>query len=510
LCVYLRGESQQRASLSHRVVDLELPLLLMLSPLLLFPRGAMPVAGLAGILGLWLLRWRVRGRITIATPLDLPILLLLSMTIQALYPSTDLTLSMPKLYGIVLGVSVYYAVVNGVSTPQGWWLALRFLMVAAVGVAAVGLVSSQWITTKVETLNVLYSRIPRLITSVQSSFGTITGIHPNEVGGTLAFLLPVPVGVILWSVRQRRESVKRGRESSEFGDARRRAMGSAHPTPAFVPSPVSLFSRPCMLAAVALLAGSVLALTQSRSSLMGVGCAVLMLAALRWRRIGYGMVAAIPAVLAIGALVGGDGLLRWAFQLDFAGDVSEKVVGRQEIWNRALYMIQDFPFTGIGLNTFPRVLDALYPSFLSGPDARIPHAHNIYLQTAVDLGLAGLMTFVGICVTVGWQAMQSYRRAEGLTKGAIAGLGTGCLAYLVYGLTDAITLGAKPLFLLWMMVGLIVVANPRLATTISEPRPIAVAREVGLTLWSLYWVVAVLFAAMAYLVVALAATGWAP
>jgi len=38
--------------------------------------------------------------------------------------------------------------------------------------------------------------------------------------------------------------------------------------------------------------------------------------------------------------------------LDFAG--------RREVWSRALYMLQDFPFTGIGLNTFPFVANTLY------------------------------------------------------------------------------------------------------------------------------------------------------
>ncbi len=91
--------------------------------------------------------------------------------------------------------------------------------------------------------------------------------------------------------------------------------------------------------------------------------------------------------------------------------------------------------------------------------AGIPHAHNVYLQTAVDLGIAGLMAFVGLWLIVGWQAAQAYRRApNGSARGAIAGLGAGRAAYLIYGLTDAITLGAKPLVLLWVTVGLIVAA----------------------------------------------------
>lgn len=214
------------------------------------------------------------------------------------------------------------------------------------------------------------------------------------------------------------------------------------------------------------------------------------------------------------------------------------LVSRQEVWNRASYMVQDFPFTGIGLNTFPKVLDALYPSFLAGPEAKIPHAHNIYLQTAVDLGLAGLMAFLGLWAILFRQAIQAYRRAEGPMQGAIAGLAAGCLAYLIFGITDAITLGAKPLFLLWAMAGLTVVANrlldaetggrgdgeirgrgdaeKKLGTEFSALSTrhsaliVRTAREVGVTVWVLYWAVAVLLAGMAYLVVGISISGWVP
>ncbi len=486
--------------------------MVLVSPALLFPRGPLPLAGLAAILGLWLARLAGYRRITLPTPLDLPMLLLLVMSLQALYPSTDLALSMPKLYGIVLGVAVYYGVVNQVTDTRGWWIGVYALLLAAVGVAAVGLVSTDWITDKLPRGAALYARIPRLVQSVQSSSGPIAGIQPNELGGTLAFLLPVAVGMVLWGVH-----------------------------------PVSPSPRLPIVAAVSLLmAGPVLVLTQSRSSLLGFGVAVALLVGLRWRRLGFMILAVVAAGGVAGSFAGREVVSRWLLQLDYVGDVSSKLANRQEIWGRALYMIQDFPFTGIGLNSFGKVLFSLYPSASIGSIADVPHAHNIYLQTAVDLGLAGLMALAGICLATLWLAIQGYRRAEGATKGAIAGLGAGLLAYMVYGMTDAITLGAKPLPLLWAIVGLIVVSY-RLAGDgetgkhgergrgdtetrgrgDSEPRtqnpePISTQRsalstqlrmvivEIGKTLWTLYWTVTVLFAAIAYLVVGMAITGWMP
>ena len=53
---------------------------------------------------------------------------------------------------------------------------------------------------------------------------------------------------------------------------------------------------------------------------------------------------------------------------------------RVEIWSRALYALQDFPFTGVGLGTFRRVVNLLYPLFLVPPDVDIAHAHNIFCR----------------------------------------------------------------------------------------------------------------------------------
>ncbi len=575
------------AIVCRRVADAELPLVCLIAPTLLFPRGPLPLAGLTTILGLWIARLIAHRRVTVPTPLDLPMLLLLVMAIQALYPSTDLTLSMPKLYGVVLGVTAYYAVVNGVRTARGWWWTVGTLLLAGVGVAAVGLVSTAWIS-KLPGSAALYSRLPRLITSVESSFGTIAGIHPNEVGGTLAFLLPVAVGVLLWGVGRGGGDGATGRRAerspqpsalstqdpapmsqhsalstqhSAPGGRDARAPGSAqHSEPRTQNSePLSPW-LPVVAAVSMLTAGPALLLTMSRSALAGMAVAVALLLGLRWRRVGYLLaVATLVGVVAL-AVIGPQLVYEWAVQLDQANRTGgSTLVGREEVWNRALYMIQDFPFTGIGLNTFPKVLDALYPSFLAGPDARIPHAHDIYLQTAVDLGLAGLMAFVGIWMIVGWQAVLAYRRSEGLMRGAIAGLGAGCAAYLIYGLTDAITLGAKPLPLLWMMVGLIVVANRivgaerrgdaetrRRRDLQPNPLPLGegqnralgtqhsalstpgqaggtsalpaalstrarwVALEAGRMVWMLYWAVAILFAGMAYLVVGISISGWVP
>jgi uncharacterized membrane protein len=135
--------------------------------------------------------------------------------------------------------------------------------------------------------------------------------------------------------------------------------------------------------------------------------------------------------------------------------------GRVEIWSRAIYGIQDFAFTGMGMNTFRRVVNVLYPLFLVGPDTDISHAHNEFLQAALDLGVPGLIAFTALYFGATGMLWAIWRQAsttspDGFLVRAIAlGLGAGLLGHLVYGMTDADTLGSKPGVLFWMLLGLI-------------------------------------------------------
>ena len=137
-----------------------------------------------------------------------------------------------------------------------------------------------------------------------------------------------------------------------------------------------------------------------------------------------------------------------------AGNVS----GRMELWSRALYGIQDFPITGMGMNAFRKVMPVLYPTFLTSPDFDVAHAHNHLLQAALDLGtpwtgrlsrdLAGRRRAAGSCVPSRW--------SDPLYRLMAGGLGAGLIAHFVFSMTDAIPLGAKVGVLFWLTLALVV------------------------------------------------------
>jgi len=203
-------------------------------------------------------------------------------------------------------------------------------------------------------------------------------------------------------------------------------------------------------------------LSQSRSAFFGLAVALLVLGAIYvcWLRLA--LVMAIAAGMTILWRFGLEGVGRFLF------DIGDSTIGvstltfaaRMEIWQRAIYMIQDFPYTGVGLNNFDPVAHVMYPFFLIGPDVCVAVTHNNLLQVAVDLGIPGLVACVALLTNftlIGWRI---YRRSNDEFLRALAiGLLCGMLSHQVFGLTDAIALGAKPGVALWAMLGIVVAVD---------------------------------------------------
>ncbi|MGC8782684.1 MAG: O-antigen ligase family protein, partial [Anaerolineae bacterium] len=213
--------------------------------------------------------------------------------------------------------------------------------------------------------------------------------------------------------------------------------------------------------------GATLILTQSRSGWIAAVAGLTTLAALAGWATGRrpAQIAAVVAPLALIAIIAAVIITRPELAARFINTSrqSESEIsfsGRPEIWSRALYAIQDFPFTGTGLGTFRRVVHLLYPLFTISPDIDIAHAHNLFLQVALDLGLPGLIAYLAvlwIALTVAWRAAKA---SPGMVRGLALGLLAGLIALHIYGLTDTIALGAKPGLSFWLALGLIA-ALPR-------------------------------------------------
>ncbi len=231
-------------------------------------------------------------------------------------------------------------------------------------------------------------------------------------------------------------------------------------------------------ALLALLTLGLLLLTQSRGAYLGTGVVLLVLCSWRWPRLLYGL----PLLV-----LGGGYLLyqlgAWSlFDLLGADNTFGGAEWRTEVWYAAGQAFHDFPYTGIGIGNFRAIIPLLYPNGAIMHEAAT-HAHNLFLQIGLDLGLPGLLAWLFLIGGSIGQAIRTLRRPYAtaavmqhdeheshrrrqrrlihlarqhnetlaLSAGALAALS----GLLVHGTLDAVTWGTKLAFLPWLLLAII-------------------------------------------------------
>lgn len=385
------------------------------------------------ILTFFLARWWARGRFLLLTPATLPIAVLLALIPVTLWASVDWSLSLPKVYGLGLSIAIFFSVLNHIQRRRDIGIVALGLMALGVGFALLGLVGVNWGAGKVVAIPWIYERLPHLVSNVPRSLSG--SVSPNGIGGVLVFFVPVLFSFIAFPPAL---------QVYPFSGQRRLFHLSSGWLRFFA-------------ILVLLLVLFVLLLTQSRGAVLGLLAGVLLW--LIWRDWRWLIVPALGVVALIVIFFTGrlptlsDALL----QMDsVVGNVSKSAAGRFELWQRGMYIIQDFSFTGIGIGTFYKVVNLLYPLFLVGPDSKVPHVHNEILQVAVDMGVPALVAFLALLGSFAFAAWHAYRAiADKTMRALIVGLLCGMAAHQVFGLTDAFLLGTKPAVVMWVYLAII-------------------------------------------------------
>lgn len=357
-----------------------------------------------------LLRLPAEGRLVRRTPADWALALLLVMVPVTLWATAVPEKTHVQVYRLLGGIALLYAL-NAWPERDTHLRFLVFVLIAAgLGLALSAPLTVEWAIGKLPFIPAaLFDRFAVLVPD---------SIHPNVMGAALALLLPLPLAVLLFA----------------WGDT------------SWLARLLAVFA--------AMVIAPVLVLTQSRGAWMGFAAGFALLLLLRWR--GWGLLGLLAA-----AGLGAYSAYRLGFtsivDLLASGGALGGLDGRLEIWSRAIYMIQDFPFTGVGFGSYGEVADLLYPFFMSSPGG-IPHAHNIFLQVAVDLGIPGLIAWLSVLLAVLYSAWRVFRpgaRPGAFAAAVAAGLLAGQLALVVHGLTDAPLWGmVKPAPLVWAAWGL--------------------------------------------------------
>ena len=123
------------------------------------------------------------------------------------------------------------------------------------------------------------------------------------------------------------------------------------------------------------------------------------------------------------------------------------------IWKGAVRMLEDFGLCGIGLTE--GAFEKIYPMYaLSGVEVA-PHAHNLYLQIALEMGVFALAVFL-IFIFLYTQFSFSFCKSAMSRSNKLICLGifSGVFAILIQGMTDYVWYNYRIFLLFWMIVGL--------------------------------------------------------
>ena len=423
------------------VLVTELFVLLITAPILYLPQRFAPEAVVfASALLLLLWPWR-RLRLGVwcaRTPADWPVFLLFVVMLPVALWAAPSPLreeyAIPRALILWWNFSLFWVVITyGSRSVHLLAVAAAGFMASMTAIALLAPLGTAWLF-KFALLTPLLTRIPAPLVGIFQ--GAESGFHPNQVAGTLLYALPLMIVLSVYQVR-----ALRNRQS-----ALRRSALAMLPTVALVTG--------------TLIVGGVLVLTQSRGGLMGLAVALLLLLLLPQR---WGWWVLLTGALLLATML----VINPTVVLDLISDAPpiEALGGlstlgfRQEVWNTALAGLQDFPFTGMGLGTFREIAFLLYPIAIN-PNYNFGHAHNFFLQSALDFGIPGLIALLALYLVVFVLLGQIWRRGTDVTAAGIPirvwalGLLASLVGQTAYSQLDAVAMGAKTNFAWWWLLAL--------------------------------------------------------
>lgn len=389
----------------------------------------------------WVGHYFDRGRFFPATDVDLPILILCLLVVGSLFGSLiDLCVSVPKALGIVLGIGFYYSVIR-------WWQQTNRVRLLCVGYSCIGIFVSflgffgaDWSSwnAKYPALTNLATRTPALIPALP---GAERGFHPNAISGTLALFFPFTLSLALIDCRV-----------WPFNRIAEKMRGVSQ-TERFLASPLLR-----SLLWFALLVESIwLILSQARGAWLAMAVAGLFLS-IRFlfpRR--HGLSWTLPAVFLVGAYAYWFGLLQTSLSVltSYTGkELSTTLSDRLVIWRWALRAMKEYPLTGMGLDVFRQLAPDLYPGELFRGSFDIAHAHNLWLDVGVSLGLGGMLVYASIWLLNLVALLRLEARGLAPLSHLAGGLLSSWVAFFVFGLADTIPLGSKLGLATWIALAL--------------------------------------------------------
>lgn len=353
----------------------------------------------------YITRWRLLGAPIPSAQVNLPIaVLLLGMLVGfVISPARETgALAAGK---FLASLTTFYVLLDVLKTRAHAWRATGVLVLLGVGLVFLLPFSVSWVLDKVFV-------VPGILDWTLRPPGQ--GTNANIVAGVLALIFPLSLALLFAPL------------------SRLRILGA--------------------LAVGPLMVG--LGILQSRGAWFATlgGLAVGASFYKRW------LVPLIP-LLILGALVlnqqfgGSQGLANVIFGK--IGTVTGgTLIERQALWTQAIALIRAQPLTGIGMGAYETVAPYAPPYSVEAPGLKVSHAHNVFLQVALDAGVLGFVGFTGVFALAGLAAWRSNQL--GIAKPLALGLLGSFGVVLLHCFVDGIFWNFKAQWALWYLFGIAV------------------------------------------------------
>jgi putative inorganic carbon (HCO3(-)) transporter len=367
---------------------------------------------------MWGLRAFLKGRFLERTLLDLPILLLLIQVFVSCLVVSDISRSLSKVAGVLFGVAFFFVMIAMLQNEK-----LIFpSVVAYVGggsvFAVLGLLGM--FTFQVKYLGIL-ARIKDGLPHINFKLpGAEEGFHPNAVGGTLLLIAPLVLVLIF-----------------------RRFFENKKNTEVVKKTGINLWA---VFLSIFLL--FVILMTQSRGTWIALILSSVIMAVLTSSTIKRKIIAGLLGAISF-AVFGFAYILLLGPRKPSLGipELIGSFSDRGQVWMIGIKTIIKNPLTGIGMNQI---------RFLPEVGYEKSHVHNHLINIGAELGLPGLIAYLGILFGIAIMVYEIVRKCENPTLKMVAlSLGWGQLAHFIFGISDSIPLGAKTSIFFWFSAALI-------------------------------------------------------
>ncbi|HSH00917.1 MAG TPA: O-antigen ligase family protein [Anaerolineae bacterium] len=376
-------------------------------------------------LGVWplllaLLPWGGRffynQRLSRRTPFDLLFFLFLLTAVASIWSAFDTQAALAKFWVILAGILLFYSLINAQKEQTDTNRLLLGLTLFGTILTIYFLLTNDWSLYAYK-----FPRLAQIGALLQTPFPTLPGhrLHPNVVGGMLAMVLPFTTLITWWDEDQQQ-----------------------------LLRPPRL---PLLAAWLLLLLGLLLTFSRGAWLATAIAAALALLFTITyniWPYHAHKLLAFLCALLVISTALLSFNTLPTLLDWWQNGPVIQDF--RAEILDNSQALVADYPFIGSGLNNFMLV----YASYAMLMHVGFTvHAHNIYLNVAIEQGFIAALLLVILWVLFFYHLSQINHKSspQFTTLAAIFALVT----IAIHGLVDDAFYGSRAVILLFVPLAFI-------------------------------------------------------